>query len=139
MRIQDWDINKTLTDTYALEQEHAKQQSEYDVVEGLIRRLIAENAQVSLDPDDYARREEELLARYDAAKSAMPDIEAQIQERKTRRTKLAAFIRAIEKQDGLITEFDEQLWNTTVEGVTVFEKGRMELSFKSEQNRNTED
>ena len=54
-------IIKILTDTSALEQEHAKQQSEYDVVEDLIRRLIAENAQIGFDHDDYARRETELL------------------------------------------------------------------------------
>lgn len=77
------DIIKTLTDTSALKQERAKQQNEHDVVEGLIRRLISENAQVGLDPDDYAQWEEELLARYDAAKSAMTDIETQIQKRKT--------------------------------------------------------
>lgn len=123
-------IIKTLTDTSALEQEHAKQQNEYDVVEGLIRRLIAENAQVGLDPEEYTRREAELLTRYDAAKSAMTDIEAQIQERKNRRTKLAVFIRALEKQNGLIAEFDEQLWNTTVESVTVFENGKLDFNFK---------
>jgi hypothetical protein len=123
-------IIKTLTDTFVLEQEYTKQQNEYDVVESLIRRLIAENAQVGLDPDDYARRESELLTRYETAKAAMSEIETQIQERKNRRTKLTAFIRALEKQDGLITSFDEQLWNTTVERVTVFKKGRMEFVFK---------
>lgn len=124
------DIIKTLTDTSILEQEHAKQQSERDIAEGLIRRLIAENAQVGLDPDEYVRREAALVDRYDAAKTAMTDIEAQIQERKNRRTKLAAFIRALEKQEGLITVFDEQLWNATVESVTVYSKERMVFCFK---------
>lgn len=123
-------IIKTLTDTSALELEHTRQQNEYDVVEGLIRRLIAENAQVGLDPDDYTRREAELLARYDAAKASMTSIEAQIQERKSRRTKLATFIRALEKQDGLITEFDERLWNATLESVTVYEQDRIVFTIK---------
>lgn len=123
-------IIKTLSDISALEQEHAKQQSEYDVVEGFIRRLIAENAQVGLDPEDYTRREDELLARYNASKSAMTDIETQIQERKNRHTKLTAFIRALEKQDGLITTFDEQLWNTTVESVTIYKQDRIVFTIK---------
>ncbi len=123
-------IIKNLTDTSALEQEHAKQQSERDVVEGLIRRLISENAQIGLDPDEYARREAELITRYDATKNSMTDIEAQIQERKNRRTKLAAFIRALEKQDRLIAEFDERLWNTTVENVMVYSKEEMVFAFK---------
>ena len=131
-------ITKNLTDTSDLDQEHTKQQNEYDVVEGLIRRLIAENAQVGFDPEDYARREEELLARYDATKSAMANIEIQIQERKNRRTKLASFIRALEKQDGLITEFDEQLWNAPVESVTVYAKGKMDFAFKGEPVENAE-
>lgn len=123
------DIIKTLTDTSALKQEYARQQSERDVVEGLIRRLIAENAQGGLDPDDYARRETELVTRFEAAKASMIDIDAIIRERKTRRNKLAAFVRALEKQDGLIAEFNEQLWNATVESVTVYDINRMVFSF----------
>jgi site-specific DNA recombinase len=123
-------IIKTLTDTSALAQEHARQQSERDVVEGLIRRLIAENAQVGLDLDEYTRREADLVARYDTAKTAMTDTEAQIQERKNRRTKLAAFIRTLEKQDGLITTFDERLWNATVESVTVYLRERIVFTFR---------
>jgi site-specific DNA recombinase len=126
---------KTITDTSAIERECARRQSERDVVEGLIRRLIAENAQVGLDPDDYARRETDLVGRYEAAKAAMTDIEAQIQERKNRRMKLAAFIRVLDKQDVLITAFDEQLWNSTVESVTVFEKDRMVFVFKGNTAR----
>jgi site-specific DNA recombinase len=123
-------IIKTLTNTTALKQEHAKQLSARDVAEGLIRRLIAKNAQVGLDPDEYARRETALVDRYDAAKAAMTDIERKMQERKSRRTKLAAFIRALEKQDGLITAFDEQLWNATVESVTVCSKNKISFTFK---------
>ena len=123
------DIIKTLTDTSALEQEYAKQQSEYDVTEGLIRRLIAENARVGLDAEDYTRREEELLARYDSTKSAMTDIETKIQERKSRSTKLVAFVKALEKQAGLISAFDEKLWNTTVESATVYSKERIVFAF----------
>jgi site-specific DNA recombinase len=96
----------------------------------LIRRLIAENAQVGLNPDNYAQRETDLVGRYESAKTAMTDVEVRIQERKNRRTKLTAFIRALEKQDGLIVEFNKWLWNATVESVTVYEKSRMIFSFK---------
>jgi site-specific DNA recombinase len=123
-------IIKTLTDTSALEQERAKQQSEHDVVEGLIRRLIAKNAQVGLAPEDYTQREAEVIAQNDAAKAAMTDIEAQIQKHKNCCTKLAAFIRTLEKQDGLMTTFDEKLWNATVESVTVYSKELMVFVFK---------
>lgn len=60
----------------------------------------------------------------------MIDIENQIQERKCRRTKLVAFIRAVDTQDGLIAEFDEQLWNGTVEKVTTNQEGKMVFAFK---------
>ena len=123
-------IIKTLTDTSELKQELTKQQNERDVVEGLIRRLISENAQVGLDPDEYTRRETELVVRFDAAKTSMTNIETQILERKNRRTKLAAFVKALEKQDELITKFDEKLWNATVESVKVYENGRLEFTFK---------
>jgi hypothetical protein len=123
-------IIKTLTDTSALDQEHTRQQNEYDVVEGVIRRLIAENAQVGLDPDEYTRREAELMAQYDSVKNTMTDIETQIREHINRHMQLAAFIRGLEKQDELIAEFDEQLWNATVESVTVYSKERIEFAFR---------
>jgi site-specific DNA recombinase len=123
-------IIKTLTDTSSLDLEYTKQQSEHDVVEGLIRRLINENAQIGLDPEDYARRETDLVGRYESAKTAITDVEAQIQERKNHRTKLTAFVKALEKQDGLITAFDEQLWNATVESVTVYEKEKIVFAFR---------
>jgi hypothetical protein len=52
------------------------------VVEGLIRRLISENAQVGFDSYEYARCEAALVDRYDAAKDSMTDIKTQIQGRK---------------------------------------------------------
>lgn len=102
----------------------------------MIRRLISENAQIGLDPEDYTRREEEYLARYNAVKSAMANIETQIQNRKNSSTKLAAFIRAVEKQNVLITKFDEKLWSAAVVSVTVYSKERIVFSFKGSVDHN---
>ena len=41
------------------------------------------------------------------------------------------FIRMLEKYDGLLTEFDEGLWNATVETVTVQLDGGMFISWKN--------
>lgn len=60
----------------------------------------------------------------------MSDIENKIQERKNRRTKLAAFIRTLEKQERLNTVFDERLWNATAETVTVYSRERMAFVFR---------
>ena len=60
-----------------------------------------------------------LKARCEAATQRLKQIEDQRTERKQRRQKMLEFIRMLEHNDGLLTDFGEGLWNATVEKVTV--------------------
>ena len=46
-------------------------------------------------------------------------------ERSAKHTKIAMFLEKLESSAGLVTEFDEELWYTTVDFVTVYEDMRM--------------
>lgn len=54
-------------------------------------------------------------------------------ERKQRRQKMLEFIRILEQADGLLTEFDEGLWNATVESVMVQVDGSIEFRWRNGQ------
>ena len=45
---------------------------------------------------------------------------------------LEIFLDELQKQDGLISEFDPLLWNSLVDYVTVFEKDEVQIIFKIE-------
>lgn len=118
--IEDYtDILETLTGTAALDKEAAKLTEECTVVYGLIQRSIEENVRMAQDQDDYNERHNGLLQRYDTAKTRLNTIESEIQSRTVRKEKIQQFLSTFAKRDGLLDEFDEELWCATVESVTV--------------------
>lgn len=113
-----------------LEDELARQREEHEVVEGLLCRLIAENAHKAMDQEEYTRRETALQARYEAAQREITSLEKQCNEQKVRREQLSAFLDRIEKRRDFLMEFDEHLWRMSVESVTVYNRERMVFKFR---------
>ena len=69
--------------------------------------------------------------RYEVAAQRLKQIEDQRTERKQRRQKMLEFIQMLEQTDGMLTEFDEGLWNATVEKFTINVDGRMNFRWKN--------
>ena len=124
-------IIRLLTDHAALDLEVKQQTEEVDVLTELIRKCVAENATTPQDQEAYAERYKGLKARYEAATQRLKQIEDQRTERKQRRQKMLEFIRMLENSDGLLIEFDEGLWNATVEKVTVMVDGSMVFKWRN--------
>ena len=120
-----------LTDHAALDFEAKLQTEEVDVLTELIRKCVAENATTPQDQKVYAERYMGLKARYEVATQRLKLIEDQRTERKQRRQKMLGFIRMLENSDELLTEFDEELWNATVEAVTVQVDGSIAFKWKN--------
>ena len=124
-------ISRRLTDHTALDFEAKQQTEEVDVLTELIRKCVAENATTPQDQKVYAERYMGLKARYEVATQRLKLIEDQRTERKQRRQKMLGFIRMLENSDELLTEFDEELWNATVEAVTVQVDGSIAFKWKN--------
>ena len=86
---------------------------------------------IALDQDEYEKRYAELTARYEKAKAKYDDIAEQIESKKAKRELFKGFIRTLEKQDGLIEEFDAGIWSSLVDHVTVTDKDNIVFSFKN--------
>ncbi len=124
-------IIRFLTDDAALDLEAKQQTDEADVVAELIRKCVAENTITQQDQDAYLERYRGLKARYEAATQRLKQIEDQRSERKQRRQKMLEFIRMFEQADGLLPEFDEGVWNATVETATVQLDGNMVFRWRN--------
>ena len=53
-----------------------------------------------------------------------------ITEKEEKNERLAGFIKILKAQDGIITEFDERLWSSMVDFVTVGRNKEMAMTFR---------
>lgn len=124
------EVMEALTDTADLDAERDQLENESEVVMGLIRKAIADNAQKAMDQREYERKYTGFCERYEAARQRLAEIEAQRLERTAKRTKIAMFLDKLTGCAELVTEFDEELWYSTVDFVTVYEDKRMVFTFR---------
>lgn len=116
-------------DADALAKRRAELETEMEIVTELMQRQIALNATQALDQEAYQRQYDEYEARYNAARQALTEINAQQSALAARQGKIAEYISLLREQ-GLITEFNESLWYATVDQVRVLADGRLRFIFK---------
>ena len=65
-----------------------------------VQELIAENARVAQNQDDYNRRYDEMVSRFEATKAERDALAAEIRQRGIRRREFERFITTLEKSGG---------------------------------------
>ena len=122
-------LKEQLTDTKALEEERAKLSTDLNLLAEKVQQLIAENARVAQNQDDYDRNYSELVNRYEAAKKQYDKTCEAIQYRKVRSRQMDSFIKELREQE-LIKAFDARLWGSLVDFITVYSKDDIRVTFK---------
>lgn len=124
------DIMEALTDTSDLDMEQEQLESESEVVTELMQKVIADNAQKAMDQGEYERKYGGYCKRYEATRKRLAEIGELRLERKAKRTKMDIFIKRLAGSASLVTEFDEELWYSTVDSVTVYKDMRIVFTFR---------
>ena len=119
-----------LYNTKPLEIEQAEMQSEIEVVAGMMRQCINENAHIVLDQEKYQKRYNVLVQRFDYAKSKLATIMGQIKDKETRQATIETFIADLSKQDVLLMDFDPLVWYSLVDFIIVYGKDDLRFIFK---------
>lgn len=114
-----------LFDSDAIDDEIAAKNAEAEVLIEMNRKYIAENASAAQDQKAYKKRQDELVAKYNAIAKQIDDLKAEKGNRKMQRTVLTAFVDTMGQQCGALTEFNESLWLAAVEKATVHDNGRI--------------
>ena len=78
---------EALTDTTDLDTEREQHQGECEVVMGLIRKVIEDNAQKAMDQAEYEKKYTRHYNRYEKARQRMATIEELRLERNAKQTK----------------------------------------------------
>ncbi len=87
-----------------------------------VQELIAQNARVPQNQEDYNRRYDEMVSRYEATKVERVALAAEIRQRGIRRREFERFITTLESLPNEMTDFDEALLGSLVEYLTVYAK-----------------
>lgn len=120
---------RVISDMTELEKQRDTAKTDMVLLADIIQNLIAENARVVQDQNEYRKKSQTAMKRYEAAKEKYEGFEAQIAENHRRIRAMESFINNVNKL-GLITEFDEELWGLLVENVTVYSKEDIRVEFK---------
>ena len=78
----------------------------------------------------FLRRYDALASKYDALKSEHDQLEAEIADKVSRRESMNQFIATLHRQSGLAQDFEENLWGSLVEVVTVYSGMNVRFTFR---------
>lgn len=97
-----------------------------------VQELIAENARVAQNQDDYNRRYDEAFSHFETTKAERDALAAEIRQRGIRRREFERFITTLETLPDEVTDFSEDLWGSLVEYLTVYAKGDLRFTLPCE-------
>ena len=130
--ISDFELIKNeVFNTSELETEQAALESEMTETAELMQESINENARKVQNQTEYNKRYNILAERYDNAKARFDEVAWQIADKNARKETVEFFIKNLKKQTEPITEFDECLWLSMVDFVTVNSKEDIQVTFKN--------
>ena len=135
-----WQCNNKFKGDHKCERPHLDEEiqsllEEIDVVTELTKRCIAENSQTAQNQAEYKARYNGFVARYEKAKTRVAELRSIKNARQAQADAIGAFMFEVQELDTL-SEFDEKLWLTVIDTVTVYADGRMTLKFQGDTEIN---
>ncbi|MBR2255766.1 MAG: recombinase family protein [Blautia sp.] len=112
-------VRDMLTGTEDLEKEQKKLAEQMNVDADAVQEIISENARVAQDQEEYTIRYDALVSRFETTKAEYEKVTSDIAAKGIRRRELERFIQSVEKLPEMVTEFDEALWGSLVDHLTI--------------------
>ena len=124
-------MRQVLSDTSALDAEIVGLNEEITVVAELVKACVRENASTAQSQEEYAKKYNGLLTRYEKATARLADVTAEKERKQNQDRELRLFIEELMKQPLVLQEWDERLWIAMIDRATVFRDGRITFRFKN--------
>ncbi len=121
------EIQKTYSVTDELDRALRELDERMNAEADAVQNLIANNARIAQNQDDYNVRYEALVSQYEATKAERDRMAAEIRQKGIRRREFQQFITTLEKLPEEVTAFEGAMWSSLVEYVTV--SGKDDLRF----------
>lgn len=125
-------MREIVSDCTALDAEIDSLNDEIHVVAELVNQCIKENASKEQSQEEYAKKYNRLVKRYEKATVRLKVVTTERESRMLRNRELHIFIDSIEKQPLVLEAWDEGLWLTLLETATVHKDNRITFLFKND-------
>ena len=122
-------MQTTLTDCTGIDAEIDSLLEEIDVVTELTKRFIAENSQTAQNQEEYAARYNGFVERFEKTTAQLEQLRTTKAAREAQAEAIGSFMFEVRELHAL-TDFDEKLWLTIIDTVTVHADGRMSFKFQ---------
>jgi site-specific DNA recombinase len=124
------ELRNELTDCSEEETRLKELAQEMEVVAEIISRIVNENATRALDQEDYQKRYDTQVERYEALRAEFEELESAIEDKNHQSSILSGFMFAIFDDDILPVKFSNTLWMSTVDTVKVKNDNTLLYRFK---------
>lgn len=121
-----------LADTTELEKDLKKLQAGHNTLMDQMQRCTDENKRGIQDQQKYIDRYHAIDDELKKLTPQMNKLKDEILEKTARKEKIRRFLNELRQMGGLITEFNENLWNATIELVTVLSDKTLSFRFKDD-------
>jgi len=118
-------------DFTALDEQIDSLNEEIQVVAEMVSQCIKDNATRQQSQDEYNRKYNSLVKRYEKAVEKLNRVTEERTERANRERDLRIFVTTLQKQPLILEEWNEELWLTLLETATVHKDGRVAFLFKN--------
>lgn len=123
-------MRQVLSNAAELDAELDSLNEEITVVSELVKACVRENASTAQSQEEYAKKYNGLLARYEKAMARLTEVTADKEHKYDQDRELRLFIEALKKQPLVLEEWDERLWIAILDRATVFQDGKIGFKFK---------
>ena len=96
----------------------------------MLKQTVMQNASAIVTEEEYKRRYNDLTERYQAAEEKLNTLLAERKRMEAEALAIRGMLFELMELEQLPIEFDEKLWNATVERLTVYEDERFVFSLK---------
>ena len=124
-------LKEALTDCSVIDKKLTETEQEMAVVAGLIDSCVRENAVTAQDQEEYSRRYNDLISRFESLQARQASLQKERVERERKADALDAFLSELTEMDDLDVEFSPRRWNAIVDHVTVHSDGRLVFRFQN--------
>ncbi len=124
-------MQDTLTNTIELDAQILKAEEALSDQHTLLQKHVDENMRTAQDQEEFWRRYEAYESRINELASELDGMKATRLKRIHEAEIIGAFMFELYERDGIIEDFDERLWVTCIDIVTVYKTGEMVFRFKN--------
>lgn len=123
-------MRSIVNDCEKLDTEIESLNEEIQVVAELVNQCIKENATTEQSQEEYNRKYNRLVNRYEKAMARLKEVITERESRNQRDRDLRIFIASLKEKPLIIEEFDEELWVCLLESATVHADSKVTFRFK---------